>query len=123
MRSKFINLYYLNFLLTNGEHYNRETEAEGISEANTYIYPNPARKQAVIRYEINKAEDIEIKIYDVRGRKIWAKERKGEEVRIGVNYEKWGLEDEGGREVSNGVYIVKVKGGDKEITKKIAVVR
>jgi len=101
----------------------KEEEAEGMNERNTYVYPNPARKEAVIRYEVNKAEDIVIEIYDVRGKKIWQKERKGEEVRIGVNYEIWGLEDEAGREVSNGVYIVKVKGGEKEIIKKIAVVR
>ena len=101
----------------------KEEEVEGMNERNTYVYPNPANKEVVIRYSMKGATGVKIEIYNLQGKKIWSKEKLAGEVREGVNYDVWGLEDDMGREVSNGVYIVKVKGGDKEITKKIAVVR
>ena len=97
-------------------------EEEEINDTNTYIYPNPVKERAIIRY-VAGGGGVKIEINDMRGRKIWGKEKKAGEVRAGVNYEEWCLVDDTGQEVSNGVYVVKIKAGSKEIVKKVAVVR
>jgi len=76
-----------------------------------------------IRFSLDEAKDVNIIIYDTKGKQIWKKDLSSKDTRVGINYITWEAKDEKGERVGNGVYILKIATDGKIITKKIAVIR
>lgn len=86
-------------------------------------YPNPFNSgtQFIFNVHSNKIKNIEIIIYDILGRKI--KKLKSLQLTIGLNKVSWDGTDNFGNQVSSGLYIAKLKGGDKIKVKKLLLIR
>jgi hypothetical protein len=81
-------------------------------ENSVSLSPNPFSDQIGIRFNVSGGVDLSVSIYDVIGNKVAdvvsLKDQSGEQQ---INYSAAGL--------SSGIYFVKIKAGDKTVTKKI----
>ena len=89
-----------------------------VSPANPLsIFPNPFRGQLSLEFSLEKSELVNLTIYDLLGKKIRtlvdANLSKGN-----YNY-KWDARDNGGNMLPEGIYIVRLKSGNKSYTGKI----
>ncbi|MBL0176651.1 MAG: SBBP repeat-containing protein [Ignavibacteria bacterium] len=93
------------------------TEATEMPTASSTIilsqnYPNPFHTATEIIYETQKPEDIELRVYDIRGRIIdlqsWSRVAPGRHV---YRFEKGGL--------APGIYFYSLRGGGVTVTKKM----
>jgi len=100
----------------------QELIAEPMSAKNTYNYPNPCQGETTIRFSLDEPKKVSIVLYDIKGKLIWHKDLSESDTRTGVNYIVWNAVNDLGREVANGVYILKVITADKVITKKVAII-
>ncbi|MBU1133740.1 MAG: PKD domain-containing protein, partial [Candidatus Omnitrophica bacterium] len=93
--------------------------------ANFFTYPNPVKgagNMMKIRYELSReADEVLIKIYDIAGELV--KEIHPSQRSQGVNTVEWNMENNGGRRIASGIYIVmiRVKAEGKEEIKKFKV--
>lgn len=76
------------------------------------VYPNPNNGYFVVKFTNNGNNDINISIYDIRGRRVFNNiygndPEFNEEINLGV--------------LQSGMYLLKVSNGEKVITKKILV--
>ncbi len=92
-------------------------------EKNVYNYPNPCNGTTTIRFPLTEPQNVMITISDASGRMVWEKELTSFDTTACINHIKWQGVNDTGREVSNGVYILKLILKDRVITKKIAVIR
>lgn len=92
------------------------TSALGGLSAN--VYPNPAGRR--VRFILANAGPgpVRIDIYDVAGR-----HRAKLEVDRSGDFAEWGLRDDSGRRVTNGVYLYRAKTGNGTITGRLQVIR
>jgi|GEM_PF-5703529 len=97
--------------------------AEPMTQANVYNYPNPASESTTIRFPLEEAADTVITVTDINGIKVWEKKLSKAETKAGVNTVIWQLVNGAGQKIGNGAYVLKVKSGNKTITKNIAVVK
>jgi flagellar hook assembly protein FlgD len=67
--------------------------------------------------------DVNIGIYDLNGRHLWARRVNASETEMGENFITWDLKNEVGVEAANGVYIFEIQADGRFIHKKIAVVK
>jgi len=98
-------------------------KGEPISEKNTFNYPNPCKDKTIIRFSLDKSQEVSIAIYNINDNIIWQKELSTTDTHTGINYIIWDGTNEQRESVANGIYLLKVKTKDKVITKKIAVIR
>ena len=88
-------------------------------------YPNPVRDVAVIDYEVPSAGAVSLSIYDILGREV--RTLVQETVRAGKHSVTWDVQDNGGRELASGMYLVTLStpsnGGVQTETKKLVVLR
>jgi hypothetical protein len=70
-------------------------------------FPNPFNPQTTIRYKLEKDLEIELAIYDVRGRKVHELYRGKQ--RAGEHSLTWKGTDSHGRLVASGVYLARLK--------------
>lgn len=76
--------------------------------------------EAILSFTCDKAANVEINIYNRQGR---VKGPLLGECAVGTNSFTWDGRNEGGEKVASGIYLVKIKAGDKLLTRKVAVVR
>lgn len=93
----------------------------GIEESGTYVSdfkvsPNPFTKFISVSFNVSKAENISLKIYDKAGREL--KTLINEPMLAGNYSSTFNAED-----LSSGVYFVSLKAGDKSVNKKITLIR
>jgi len=90
-------------------------------------YPNPFRKATEFKYQIaevvsvNKKAEVSLKIYDVTGRLV--KTLVNEPKVPGIHTVRWDATDNNGRNVSSGVYFIKLNAGDFGETRKTVLLR
>jgi len=94
------------------------------SEA-SYVYPSPVKKGVSnFRFILKEEAFMEIKVYDVLGRKVWEKEGQGE---IGENIWQWNCVDTYGNSLGSGIYIYQIEANyeDKvdKVIKKLVIIR
>lgn len=94
-------------------------EPVGIEQANTTVqattvYPNPAREQVYIDYELKEASAINISLIDLQG-KTWVSEQLPTQT-PGVHTQRIGLEN-----TPAGIYVLQVQGVDFTTSKKVTV--
>ena len=70
-------------------------------------YPNPFNSQTIIRFQLPLKENVEIKIFDLRGREI--RTLINNEMESGIHKTLWDGLDRNGNPVSSGVYFYRLK--------------
>ena len=73
-------------------------------------FPNPFNPKTAIRYELPKLSDVELHIYDIRGRLI--KSWRIEEQTAGGYLLFWDGDNEAGKQIATGVYFAHFQSGD-----------
>ena len=85
------------------------------------ISPNPFRDLAVISYNLGKASEIELSIYNLKGQKVRTLFQgtlpKGEQAMA------WDGCDQDGKHVASGVYFCRLSTQDTTLTRKMLVLR
>jgi hypothetical protein len=104
---------YIRFVFTDGAAVENEVnfEKNGFS-----IYPNPARDNFTIEFEISKQKRMQISLYNVRGERI--KSIYNDFTNSGKN--SFTIETDN---LLSGVYFVRIDIGDVNLTRKILVIK
>jgi hypothetical protein len=84
-------------------------------------YPNPVTQQTTITYVLPEKQHHRVEIYDVLGRQIAV--LADETKRAGVHRVQWSGQNDGGRRVASGVYIIRLEAETTTQVKKMTVVR
>lgn len=84
-------------------------------------YPNPFNSSTKIVYKLMKSENVVIKIYDILGKELITLENSFKKA--GVNQVFWNGKDSTGIEMPSGVYFVRMKTENRELTKKITLLK
>jgi hypothetical protein len=84
-------------------------------------YPNPFSQATVIAYELHRASDVRLEIFDIAGRRV----RTIVERRMapGTYQQPWDGRDARGRIVASGIYFYRLHVGEAVLTRKLVVVR
>ncbi len=84
-------------------------------------YPNPFNPETMIEYEIPRAGNVNLSVYNVLGEKIatLVDEYKG----LGSHSVVWNGKDKSGNQVPSGVYIYTLVSGDVKIAKQLTIVK
>ena len=84
-------------------------------------YPNPFNPVTTISYSLSKESEISLTIYTIKGQKV--KELiKGTQPAGSYNVT-WDGKDETGKAVGSGIYFYKLRTKDKELTKKMLLLK
>jgi subtilisin-like proprotein convertase family protein len=80
--------------------------------ANFNLYPNPNNGTFTVNFDADNSNPVEVKVFDLRGREIYSNAYTNqsvfnETIDLGT--------------IQSAVYLLKVKNGDKSITKKIVI--
>ena len=90
------------------------SDNEKLKIYNVYNFPNPFQKETEFIFEVNQNFDYSLDIYSIGGRRIWTS--KGYSLNAGINTIKWNGKNAFGEEISNGVYIYRIKIFGEETT-------
>jgi hypothetical protein len=78
------------------------------------LYPNPAKEQMTVEYNLANAEKVELTIFDLYGRLVFYKKEDGEK---GKNYVDFYLDN-----LSSGFYLLEIRTENEQIVKRFGVV-
>jgi len=84
-------------------------------------YPNPFNPVTTIDFDLMVAQKVELNIYAMNGRFI--KTLLEEQLTPGRHVANWNGQDERGRPVSSGIYILSLTAGDCVATKRMLLIR
>ena len=84
-------------------------------------YPNPFNPTTTIKYALPEAQNVQIMIYDIMGRKI--RTLLNEYQEMGYRSIHWNAEDDYGRKVSAGMYIYAFQAGEFMQTRKMVLLK
>ena len=87
----------------------------------TQNYPNPFNPSTSIRYSIPTAENVEIIVYDVNGKKI--SELANNYLNPGTYSITWNGKNDSGINVASGIYYCKIKAGSYTKTNKMILLK
>ncbi len=84
-------------------------------------YPNPFNPETVIRYQIPQSSRVELAIYDVLGRRVrLLVDRKQPAGRYAVS---WDGRNDQGKPVAAGIYLYRLKSGDRVQMQRMVLLR
>ena len=84
--------------------------------------PNPTRGATEIAFDLQTPADVSLDVHDVAGRLVTTLLRN-ESRRSGPSSVVWNATDQRGREVSSGVYFVRLTVDGRAVTSKVVVAR
>ena len=84
-------------------------------------YPNPFNPSTRIKYDLPEAQNVQIMIYDIMGRKV--RTLINEYQDIGYRTIRWDATDDFGRAVSAGMYVYTIHAGDFRQVKKMVLLK
>jgi hypothetical protein len=84
-------------------------------------FPNPVLSKTTIKYAIPKTCKVELKLYDVTGRKVTV--LVDENQKPGYYKVNWRIRNVSEKQLANGIYFYRLKAGDFVSTKKMVIVR
>lgn len=100
------------------------TSVNGNDETNTpepFIlsqnYPNPFNPSTIIPFTLSTGGDVSLSVYNIQGQKVRALADGYESA--GNHFVKWNGEDDRGRKVSAGVYLYRMRVGNRTDTRKM----
>jgi len=83
--------------------------------------PNPFNPETVIRYEIPEASDVYLIIYNVMGQQI--RTLISAQQKAGVHQVIWDAKDNFGRNVSTGIYFIRMESNAFQQTRKMLLLK
>ena len=83
--------------------------------------PNPFRDLVLIEYGLHRPAHIRLALYDVSGRKVRSLADHAQDA--GMHTQIWDGKDESGRDVTNGLYLLRFEAEGRSATKKLLLVR
>jgi len=84
-------------------------------------YPNPFNPTTEISFAMDQASEVSLTIFNMLGQKVKVLENASLEA--GTHSYTWNGRDELGQSVATGVYLYTLTGGEKTITKKMALMK
>jgi hypothetical protein len=97
--------------------------AAPFSEKTTFCFPNPSREGKVtFNFTLLSSAAVEIKIFDLTGDLVWARNLNASETKAGVNRIPWDCTNQSGVSLASGVYLYRVTAESKVVTKKVAII-
>jgi hypothetical protein len=84
-------------------------------------YPNPFNPSTTIRFSVPVADQVEIGIYDLSGRKV--RTLANEQYGAGTHSVVWNGTNDYGDNVPSGIYFYRMKGGHSSATKKLVLMK
>jgi hypothetical protein len=84
-------------------------------------YPNPFNPTTHINFSIPKEGKVNLSVYNIKGQLV--KTLVNRRIISGSHIVNWNGQDNTGKRVSSGVYFYKLKTGDKEISKKMLLLK
>lgn len=84
-------------------------------------YPNPFNPSMSFKYEISKQSNVKIEIFNIKGQIV--KNYDHESKSKGLHSVVWNISDKENREVTSGIYFIRVKAGGESVTKKITLMK
>jgi flagellar hook assembly protein FlgD len=101
------------------------TEAVGDGLPQTFTlsqnFPNPFNSSTVIRYSVPVAGAVDLAVYDLLGQRV--AQLVGGRRDAGDYAVTWDGRDDRGRAVASGVYLYRLEAGDKQVTRRLALVQ
>ncbi len=85
------------------------------------IYPNPFNPVTNIKFRINQSNLTNLSIFNIRGQKV--KTLTSESLETGEYQYSWNGKDEDNKNVSSGLYFIKLRSGSQQITKKVILLK
>jgi hypothetical protein len=82
--------------------------------------PNPAAGEVVISFDLEAGGDRELSIYDIAGRLV--RRLEGGDAPRGRHRTIWDVRDEAGSRVAAGIYLLRLRGGERTLTRKVVVI-
>jgi hypothetical protein len=83
--------------------------------------PNPVRARAMLRYALPNDADVRLAVYDAAGRLV--RELESGVRAAGEHADVWDLRDARGHVVGAGLYFLRLRAGDRTLTRRLAVTR
>jgi hypothetical protein len=80
-------------------------------------YPNPFNPETQITYHLPEARDVVLKVFNLLGDEICTLVNAKKEA--GIHHVTWNGKDANGREVSSGVYLLKIQAGNFQMNRKM----
>jgi ligand-binding sensor domain-containing protein len=84
-------------------------------------YPNPFNPVTAIGYEVKAAGDVELTVYDIRGRLVKVLEQG--QVTAGSHQVLWDATNQNGDTVPSGVYIYRLRTGNQVFSRKMMLLK
>lgn len=84
-------------------------------------FPNPLRTETTIKYSVKEAGNVVLNIYDVKGRMV--KRLLNANSGAGSFSTTWDGTDDAGKQLSNGVYYLKMKTSSYHTTRKMILLK
>lgn len=84
-------------------------------------YPNPFNPSTTIEYQIPKAGDVEVNIYDISGQLVKTLEKSFQNA--GSYKLIWNSKSESGSNVASGIYLYQVRYNQSVLTKKLILIK
>lgn len=85
------------------------------------VFPNPVGAAAEIRFAAPPGRPFSLAVYDLRGRRVRVLERGESLAEAGVI--EWQGEDDRGRRLAGGLYVVRLVSGDRVLTRKMSLMK
>jgi poly-gamma-glutamate capsule biosynthesis protein CapA/YwtB (metallophosphatase superfamily) len=99
-------------------------EIPAVAKLGLHCFPNPFNPRVTIELKmaITAASEVTIEVFDVRGRKVRTL-HKGP-LPIGIRHGlTWDGQDDSGRALASGVYLVQAKAGERQVGQKVTLIR
>ena len=84
-------------------------------------YPNPFNPTTTIKYDLPEAQNVQVMIYDIMGRKVRTLVNEFQD--IGYRTIQWNATDDYGRPVSAGMYVYTIQAGEFRQVKKMVLLK
>jgi hypothetical protein len=97
-----------------------DVESGAAAELSLQVFPNPARHGATVRFGLPGEGDVQVAVYDVRGRRV-AEVARGRH-KAGWHNVEWQGRHAGGERVGPGVYFVRLSINGCSTSKKVLLV-
>ncbi len=83
--------------------------------------PNPFKQLTTINYQLAKPGLVNLKVYNIAGQLV--KTLASGQVSAGLHTIKWDGRDNQGNKVSSGAYVYRLQAGNKDMTKKLVILK
>jgi hypothetical protein len=121
-RTKDIQLYFKNSIdVITGIQSLEKAEKRAVDFDLFQNYPNPFNSKTMIKFFLEKAERVRLKIYNIQGREI--KTLIDEELTPGIHSIQWDGNAQDGRSVSSGLYLARLQSKQKISVVKMLLIR